>query len=81
MTSISIMRCDSVHGEKLKCLLQGKTYMNFDVHVCPAYGEFEVWIHTNSDYTETELTQMVIAVLAWDLVKAQEVVEYYRENI
>ena len=52
-TSISITRVSKrEHAQKFEEAINGKSYMNFEVLVCPAGGEFEVIVVTS--YTDDE---------------------------
>ena len=47
MTSISIARVTKKEqAQKFKKAISGQSYMNFQVLVCPAGGEFEVIVET-----------------------------------
>ena len=53
MTSISITRITKKEqAQKFEKAINGKSYMNFEVLVCPAGGEFEVIVETT--YTDDE---------------------------
>ena len=51
-------------ADKLVELLDGKTYMNFRVGVCPAMGEFSVVVESDYEAPEEEIDGMLIHVLA-----------------
>ena len=53
MTSISIARVTKKEqAQKFAEAINGQSYMNFQVLICPAGGEFEVIVET--DYTDNE---------------------------
>ena len=60
--------------QPLKALLQGQTYMNFDVQLCPVQGSLDVRVETlNPGVSEAELTEMVLGVLAHEICRAGRV--------
>lgn len=55
-------------AEPIVKAIEGKTFMNFYVNVCPYQGEFHVNVGTlRTDTTEKELTEMVLHLLCGDL--------------
>lgn len=67
--SHTVGRFTQAEGEKIRERLQGKTYMQFEVLVCPAGGEWEVIIQTHRlATTQQDLTNMIIHVMAGFLV-------------
>jgi hypothetical protein len=57
-----VIREESAAG--IKAVLHGRTYMNLEVLVCPAGGEFQVSVQTlRPDTTKEELTEMVLGVM------------------
>lgn len=55
---------DSPTIERLNRILHGKTYMNFNIVVCPAGGSFDVLAETNYDASEEEVRDFLLFVLA-----------------
>lgn len=55
-------------AEKYVEKLDGRTYMNFHIAICPVGGSFDVWVESNTGVTHNELKEMVIEVLAQDLI-------------
>jgi hypothetical protein len=55
--------------------LHGKTYMNFRVTLCPAYGSVDVNVETDYDADEKEITGMVLMVMAGALRRATPAAE------
>ncbi len=72
------IRIHNVTGEAsaqpLKAVLQGQTYMNLDVQLCPVQGSVDVRVETlNPDVSEAELTEMVLGILAHEICRAGRV--------
>jgi len=69
-TSIPLLRVTKrEQGERVREQLEGASYMNLHVAVCPAGGEFQVVVETRyefeaDDNAETMLLDMVATVLA-----------------
>lgn len=65
MTSIKIHNMSLRRDAEPLCrLLEGKTYMNFEVGMAPAGGSFDVWVSTTRpDISEEELRDMVMGTL------------------
>jgi hypothetical protein len=55
-------------AEKLIEAINGKTYMNFRVGVCPAMGEFSVVVESDYDAPDSEIDEMLFSVLAHGVV-------------
>jgi hypothetical protein len=61
--------CTAEQAEPLRRALEGRSYMNFQVAICPAGGEFRVYVGTRRpDTTEEELRELVLYVLCGDIV-------------
>lgn len=51
--------------------LQGESYMNLDVGVCPVGGSFDVTVSTSRpDTSEQDLNGMVMSLLAYKVCEA-----------
>ena len=72
MTSIKIHNVTRrEHAQPLIDKLQGETYMNLEVLVCPVGGSFDVLVQTRRpNTTEAELTEMVMGCLAFEICAA-----------
>lgn len=56
----------------LENLLNGKTYMNLEVHVCPVGGSFDVNVQTlRPETSEEELREMVLGFLASAVISGE----------
>lgn len=61
-------------AQPLKSVLQGQSYMNLDVQLCPVGGSFDVKVETlNPGVSEAELTEMVLGILAHEICRAGRV--------
>jgi len=71
-TTIYLLRTGcSKRAERLRELLQGKTYMNLDVCCAPDGGELQVSVSTTYEFeadddAERELLEMTSGVLAFE---------------
>jgi len=63
-TSIEIGMMSKEQGEKIKEKLEGKTYMNFRILVCPSGGSFEVFAETNYDGKKDDILGAFIFLMA-----------------
>ena len=63
-----LLRFCKAQGEKIKEKLDGKTYMDFRILVCPAGGEYEIIAETNYNGTEDEILGMFMHLLATSLL-------------
>ena len=54
-------------AEKIKIILDGKTYMNFKVLVYPLDGEWHVLITTDYDINKEEFIEFLVFFLASQL--------------
>ena len=69
MINVNNVGCREL-AEPIEKALNGKTYMDFQVRLCPIGGSFDVNVETlNPDVTEQELVEMVLFVLTSDLQK------------
>jgi hypothetical protein len=50
--------------DKIKAKLDGKTFMNFEVHAAPVGGCWNVFVQTTYDAPKNEILGMLISVLA-----------------
>jgi translation elongation factor EF-Ts len=51
-------------AEKLVNALEGRTYMNFHVALCPAYGSVDINVETDYTDDEAEFKDFVLSTLA-----------------
>ena len=63
-TSIEIGMMSKEQGEQIKAKLEGKTYMNFRILVCPAGGSFEVFAETNYDGKKDDIIAVFVFLMA-----------------
>jgi len=69
MAQISIFRTGSrEEAEAFKDKMQGKTYLDFNVLICPDHGEVEVWIQSIYADGVEELREMVMMVMAESVI-------------
>lgn len=55
-------------GEKIKARLHGKSYMNFEVLVCPVGGSFEIFVQTDYEESRVEILEFLVGLMACELV-------------
>lgn len=68
MQSVTITNTTNTErAEKIKEIFQGKTYMNFNVGICPVGGSFDVIVETQYETTQEEFTAFVIDFMADNL--------------
>lgn len=58
------------HGETLIKILSGVSYLNLEVKVCPAGGEFEVWVGSRVAENMDDLKDMVLMILSHEALMA-----------
>jgi len=56
-------------GDKLAARLNGKTFMDFEILVCPAGGEYAVSAQTTYDGTVDKILGMFIYLMATEIVR------------
>lgn len=73
VTEFTLYRTSSrAAGDALKQLLQGQSYMDLYVTICPYQGEFHVNVGTRrADTSEAELRGMVMMILCDSVVGAE----------
>ena len=55
----------------LQAVLQGQSYLNLDVQLCPAAGSLDVRVETlHPEATEAELTEMVLGILSHHICRS-----------
>ena len=69
LTTINIGRMSKGEGDRLAQRLNGKTYMNFEVLVCPAGGECAISAQTMYDGSTEEIMGMFIFLIASELAR------------
>lgn len=72
MASIKIHNVSSeASAQPLKAALQGQSYLNLDVQLCPVAGSLDVRVETlDPTATEAELTEMVLGILSHEICRA-----------
>lgn len=75
MANIKIHNVPStVEAAPLIAALQGQSFMNLDVQLCPIGGSFDVHVETlDPNVEEAELTEMVLGILAHEICRAGRV--------
>ena len=69
LTTINIGRMSKREGDRLAQRLNGKTYMNFEILVCPAGGECAVSAQTTYDDNMDAIMGMFIFLMAGELAQ------------
>ena len=69
ITLIDIGRMSKEEGDRLAQRLNGKTYMNFEILVCPAGGECAISAQTMYDGSMEEIMGMFIFLMAGELAR------------
>lgn len=72
--SFSLMRlARREHGEAIKAVLEGESYLNLHVAICPAGGEFEIWVSSPNTASDDDVKEMTLQLLAYAAVESQGV--------
>ena len=71
MTTINVARViNKSRAEKFTQMIEGQSFMNLQVEVCPDGGEFAVNVTTmRPDTTETEVMEMVMGIMFFEMSK------------
>ena len=64
---VHIGRMDFEGGEKFKAAVEGKTYMQFRVALCPGGGEYDVWVDSPGDYAADEVRDHLVLYMAGEI--------------
>jgi hypothetical protein len=68
ITSIKVGNvCRSTGAQKFMDAIQGQTYMNFNVFVCPVGGSFDVIVETSYQASKKDITAMLMDLM-FDLI-------------
>ena len=67
LTTIRMGRGSKQWGDALAAKLDGKTYMRFEIAVCPAGGECAISAQTRYDGTADEILGMFVYLMATEL--------------
>lgn len=60
----NVTKKDSPTVDRLRLLLEGKSYMKFRLLVCPVGGSFDVLAETDYDTTKDEVKDFLLFLLA-----------------
>lgn len=60
---------DQERAQKLVAAIEGKSYMNFRVGICPAMGEFSVVVESDYEASDEEITEMLMAIMAGEIMR------------
>jgi len=69
LTTIDMGFMSKAQGDKLASILNGKTYMNFEVIVAPAGGDCKVDVQSQYDAPADEILGMLLCEMAYQLIK------------
>lgn len=69
LTTINIGRMSKGEGDRLAQRLNGKTYMNFEILVCPAGGEWAISAQTTYEDSPDAIMGMFVFLMAGELAR------------